>query len=206
MFTDSAYTYDDLHELLRTEKNSADLQELDEATIENIKSYFRAKKALLAKQEEEGTFSSNKQRKQIEAEIDNAKLVIKDLYETRERKVINRAMYTVRAGSKLRDTTDMLPQEEEMYNALLEMLSSKRKGFFESFSRVRPKLEEQPAPNITKPEKKELATVKLKFKEKVPLLMDSAMVEYGPFDANEEAELPEELASILIKQGKASKL
>ncbi len=204
--TDSAFTYDDIHEIFRNEKNSADLEELDEATIENIKSYFRAKKALLAKQEEEGTFSSNKQRKQIESEIENAKMVIKDLYEIREKKVMNRALYTVRAESKVKDTTNMLPQEEELYNFLLEELASKRKSFFESFSRVRPKLEKDEAETETHEEEpQKISTIKLQFLESVPLLMDSKMTEYGPFEKDDEAELPEELASVLVKQSKASK-
>ncbi len=125
-----AYSYEDLYELLRIERASADLEKLELKDLEKIAAYLKAKEELLKKQEISTTFFSTKGRVKIQLEIDNALQLLKDLFEKREGKVVNRAMFSIRADSKLKDTTNMLEHEEELYNALLELLQKNKESFF----------------------------------------------------------------------------
>lgn len=144
-------SYEDLYDLLRIEKASADLEKLDLKDLYKIASYFKAKEDLLKQQEVSTAFSSTKARAKIQLEIDNAMQMLKDLFERREAKVINRAVFSIRSESKLKDTTNMLEHEEELYNALLDLLAKNKKEFFEL-------IEAQKKQIITaEPEKKEEA-------------------------------------------------
>ncbi len=124
-------SYEDLYELLRAEKSSADLEKLTLNDLTKITSYFKAKEDLLKRQEVSTAFFSTKARVKIQLEIDNAMQMLRDLFERREAKVINRAVFSIRSGSKLKDTTNMLEHEENLYNALLDLLSKNRKAFFD---------------------------------------------------------------------------
>ncbi len=124
-----AFTYEDIYELLRSEKFSADLQTINIEDLHRIQSYINDKKALLAQVEEDMNVLSTQKRAKIRLEIENAIRALKDLYEARERKVINRAVFTIRAGGDIKDTTNMLNGEDKLYSALLTLLVNSRDEF-----------------------------------------------------------------------------
>ena len=191
-----AITYEDIHELLRNEKNNADLQSLDREILDNVKEYLKAKNLLLEQQPKD-IFSDVKQRAKILTEIDNAKQVLNDLFEKRERKIINAALYTVRTNSKLKDTTNMLASEEELYKSFIKLLSEDRAKFIQLVD---------PSPLIDKVDQsteKESKIKKVKLLANTPELIDSELKKYGPYKKGDEAELCCELAELLIKQAKA---
>jgi len=123
-----AITYNDIYELLRSEKNSADLESIDAGYLARVKDYLAAKRKLLEAQKG-GMFSGLKERAKILSEIENVRGALKDLFEKREYKVINRALYTLRTDLKMKDTTNMLPSEVELYNALLTILDKSKLAF-----------------------------------------------------------------------------
>jgi len=123
-----AITYDDIYELLRAEKNSADLEPLDAEYLSKVKDYLLAKRKLLESQKG-GMFSGLKERAKIMSEIENVRGALKDLFEKRERKVINRSLYTIRTDLKMKDTTHMLRNERELYDALLQILEQSKLAF-----------------------------------------------------------------------------
>jgi len=195
-----ALTYEDIYELLRSEKNSTDLEPLSTKDLAKINQYLMAKRKLLEGQKG-GMFSGLKERAKILSEIDNVRSALGDLFEKRERKIINRALYTLRTDLKLKDTTNMLANEVTLYNSLLGNLEKSKLAFDKL-------LEESTLPESScgdaVVEKEEVASsVKLEFLDAVPELVDSDLAKHGPFEIGNVASLPNELASILLSQGKA---
>jgi len=189
-----AFSYEDLYELLRAEKYTTDLQNLAPDHLRKIREYFEAKKALLYKEKSE--IFDRSQRDKVRTELENARRAIKDLYEKREKKIINRATFTARTAFKVRDTTNMLPFEQEFYDKQVELLKVAWASFFKELN---PRTASSAEPKLLK----ETSTRLLKFTEPVPELMDSELKKYGPFDENQAASLPQELAELLIQQKKA---
>ena len=122
-------SFEDIHELLRSEKYSSDLQPLSEEQLAQINHYLESKKQLLQKQRESVLFENNPQDK-LRDEMDNANRALRDFYDKREKKLITRAIFAARSGSQLKDTTNMLKSEEIVYERLVEILKASWGNFF----------------------------------------------------------------------------
>jgi len=223
-------TYEDIYELLRAEKYSADLQPLKPQDLEKIKEYFKLKEELLKKQETSGTFFDRSKRDKIMTEIENAWRALRDLYERREKKIINRALFSSRSNFKLKDSTNMLAFEEKLYSLLIDLLKRNYKEFFENLG-ITIKYESEKSEQKNLKEGKELEKKEspdkitdvevddagegeeilpkkkiIRFIENVEELISTDLQTYGPFEKGDVASLPEELASLLIQQKKAKEI
>jgi len=150
-----AFTYEDIYELVRAEKFSTDLQVVKLADLEKIKAYLTAKHDLLNKQQQDMTVFSSQKRAKLHLEIDNARRALKDLYERRERKIINRAFFSTRSDSQLLDTSNMLANEEQLYKVLVDLLSRNKEKFFALLEGPQDILGPQKEVEIMAPEKLE---------------------------------------------------
>jgi len=191
-------SYEDIYELLRVEKYSTDLQELKPEDIQKIREYFRTKMEMLGKQKEGLKFFDQSQKDKIKLEIENAKKVLKDLYNWREKKLINRALFSSRTDFKLKDSTNMLANENEAYLKMLELLRDNSLTFFRLFDPETASLIENVQPKGLKNENRFL-----RFIEDVPELIGTDLQKYGPFSKEEMAHIPKEIADLLLKQNKA---
>ena len=233
-------SYEDIYELLRTEKYSADLQPLKHQDLIKIKEYFELKEEMLKKQKSSTVFFDRSKQDKIVIEIENAWRALRDLYERREKKIINRALFTSRTNFKLKDSTNMLASEEKLYSLLIDLLRRNNIEFFENFG-IKIKYESEktePVPEksieneATKDLKDEKAQAEIKavddsnltaaseadkiiepklkklirFIETVSELVDTDLQTCGPFEKEDVANLPEELANLLIKQSKAKEI
>jgi len=194
-----SFSYEDVYELLRAEKYSTDLQSLNPEQLGKIKQYLEAKKTILFKEKTSELFDRAK-RDKLRTELENARRAIKDLYEKREKKIINRAMFTARMAFKMRDTTNMLPSEQELYDKLVDVLKFGWASFFKELNSAKNNSPEEP--KLLKETSRRL----LKFNEAIPELMDSELKKYGPFEANQVASLPDELAELLLQQKKVTEI
>ncbi len=197
------FTYEDIYELLRTEKYTTDLQPLKKEDLIKVKEYFDTKQVLLDKQVEGSTFYNPEKKEKLKLEIENAKRAIKDLYEKREQKIINRALFSSRTDFKLKDSTNMLSCEIKLYDNLIELLRTGNKEFFEDVDSSKPKISAPILPAKALKAEQEPSTKKVLFINNVPEIMDSNLNKYGPFEASAIATLPNEIADLLIKQNKA---
>ena len=123
------FNYEDIYEISRNEKFSSDLQELTKEDLRKIKEYFKEKEKATQGQNQSTNLFATHNRAKVQIEIGNASRVIKDLLERRERKLINRAVFNSRVDSSIRDTSNMLEIEEELYDQLIFILKRFRKGF-----------------------------------------------------------------------------
>jgi DNA replication initiation complex subunit (GINS family) len=186
----STFSYEDIYELLRGEKYSTDLQPLDQEILRKIHDYLKTKNKMLEKQSKDSEFFDKEKHEKLKTELENAERALKEFYEKRERKIINRAQFSSRTNFKLKDSTNMLESEEKLYNELIELLKKSLNEFQESYN------------NIKTIEPKDDCT-KIKCKEAIPQMKCSDLKKYGPFEAESIVNIPNELAKVLITQNKA---
>ena len=121
-------TLETLYDMLRNEKKKEDLQKLDQAFFFDVVGYLREKQALLEmKKEGENIFAAGEKEK-LEYELRSIRRILKELYEKREKKILDIAMNKSRTGSDIIDTSSMLREEKEFYNLILQSLDHFRRG------------------------------------------------------------------------------
>ena len=75
-------TYETLFEILKREKDITELQKLEPVFFSDFVDYLNEKKKVL---EKEDSMFSYDEKKKVEKQIDNARRIIKEIYERRER-------------------------------------------------------------------------------------------------------------------------
>jgi DNA replication initiation complex subunit (GINS family) len=205
------FTYEDIYELLRAEKFATDLEEIPKNDLARIKAYLKSKEELLKKQEDATSILSSQKKIRIQQEIDNAIRALKDLYEIREKKIINRSIYGTRTGSQFKDTTNMLANEVNLYEQLLTVLHNQKEIFFKMIDKATPtkapeatqKGEEDHPEN--KSDKPKIVFVDITCIQDCPEMFGEDLEKYGPFKPGEDCKLPEQLCTILENQGKVKR-
>lgn len=180
-------TYQEIYDILRKEKYNEALQELPKNFLKELASYLEEKRKLLAK--DSGALFSDTlimTRKQLE----NTLSMIKELFAIREKKVLNLAFTAAQTGVSRRDTESLLEHEQELFDVTVKKLEENQKL-------IKQKLEG----NF---EEKNFKNLFIKFKQDVPAFLTSDGKELGPFSAGEVANLPKEIAEILMSDGKAT--
>lgn len=207
-------TYETLYEMVRMEKSRDDLQQLIPDFYRHVLEYIREKRELLKKSI---TGSSHAEcNLLIEQQVNNIKKLVRELYERREKKITNLAIMKARMSSNITDFSTMQDTEVEMFNQLTKNLQVFRDNIlnnimqekYSSIPRETPKEQSEETPEESseqtpsEPEKSQNIK-KITFTQDVKKFMDKSMNQYGPYNEGQEAELPEKLADILIKKGKA---
>ena len=121
-------TYETLYELLRREKSREELQKLDEGFIKDTLNYLREKQQAYDDNLTKNDIFSQSERDKLHIQIANIRKILKDLYDIRERKIINMAINKSRTNSHIVDTQNLLSQEQVMFESLHSVLSQYRTG------------------------------------------------------------------------------
>ena len=165
-------TYEMLSRVVTQERNSKTLVKLPDDFFEGAKLYIENKSKLGA-------------AKGDAWEIDNAKRLLQDLMEMRERKIMTLALYFVRSGVS---PNNIVPDEFDFFNAMaaaLKEFQSRKKVMIDG-----------------KPEN--LWTVA--FLADVPQFLDMKLRKYGPYRKGDVATIPEEHAKLLAEKGAAKRM
>jgi DNA replication initiation complex subunit (GINS family) len=199
-------SYQVLFELARREKTRDELQKLEPTFFDDIVEYLNEKKQLLKEQKQKlDTYSVDEQDK-TERQLDNIYRLIKDLYERREKKIVMMALSQSRTRGAITNTTTLLNEEAEFYEELVKLFDGFRAKILSSIIQGR-KLEmtrEEPTPEET--EKKQDKMKMVRFLHAVPKFLGKELEVYGPFEEEDVASLPEEIAELLITKGRAEEL
>jgi DNA replication initiation complex subunit (GINS family) len=183
-------TYETLREIQRDEKRSSKLYSLG-------KNFYSVVQDYLGRELPEDDISRN--------EILNARKILEDIHDRREKKIINYALAIARNNEKL-DVPEMTPEEHLLLEKLVETLK-KYRGNIDNTSHSEAK--EVPETEVVSAEEKEdledseTKLVQVKLLEELPQIVGADMEEYGPYSEGEVAEIPEENAKILIENKKA---
>lgn len=200
-------TYESLFDILRREKNREELQELDKEFIKNLIEYIKSKE-LLIKQSQTEQYANDNEK--IKIQLKNIKKIIRELFERRQRKIINMAIYKVRALSSLIDTKALLGEEKTFYDEIVKILS-----FFNDNIVNQIIIAESPKEKIIEENRIERQSINtnlndqndknitLRFINAVPQFLGKEREIFGPFEEEDIATLPDYIADILISKGRA---
>ncbi|MEM4357824.1 MAG: hypothetical protein QW244_00480 [Candidatus Pacearchaeota archaeon] len=178
-------TYNEIYSILRQEKYNETLQKLPAKFLEELKTYIEEKSKIFEKDEKEFDEALKKLKRQFE----NAKSLIDELFSIRQKKILNLALLAKISGVAKSDLDNMLKEEKELFYAVLDKLRETEK-----------KMKER---SIEKDLKN---TSLVRFKSDIEEFLDGNGKTLGPFKKDDIANLPKEIAEILINDGKAVKI
>lgn len=206
-------TYETLFELLKREKDMTDLQKLDPNFFNYFVEYLNEKNKVLGK--EDSLFSYD-EKKKVEKQIDNAKRIIKEIYERREKKILNIALIKSRTKSDVMDTSSFLENEKRFFDEVVKVLDVFRNDVIDNIisgkqtSDITVAKEEINKKEIDEKgdiDKNETKNTKLvRFIYAVPKFVGKELEEYGPFAEEDIANLPIEIADLLINKGRVEEI
>ncbi|MEM5793938.1 MAG: hypothetical protein QXS48_03255 [Candidatus Aenigmatarchaeota archaeon] len=162
-------TFEVIRKIQREEQNSPKLTKLPENFYQKLTLYLEQKRKV------------SEENRKVAIELKNVKALIEDIFNRRERKIINQAIITVRTQIPPENLTE---EEKEFFDILVKTIGERRKRILgQIFS-----------------EKKEEENLVV-FKEDVPQFIGSDEKIYGPFKKGDIAKLPEENVRILKERG-----
>lgn len=115
-------SYETLFELLMREKNRDPIQKLGKTFYSDVADYIASKKQLLKSRKQDlATFSESDAMK-IEVMIANVNKIVRELYEKREKKIVNMAISRCMTGSDMGDVSNLIADEARMYKDFVSLL------------------------------------------------------------------------------------
>lgn len=176
-------TYSDLYEAARKERYSEQLQPLQKNFITEVAKYLKEKKQLSLKEDDIFSDMIAKTKKQLE----NATILFRELMIRRRKKILNLVLIASETGISKQDFENMLSFEKSLFEELIKNIENTDKKINELLNEK--KVEEL---------KNELVV----FKTDVEEFLDMEGEKVGPFQKGQIANIPKEIAKILIEDGK----
>lgn len=176
-------TYNDLYEITRKERYSEQLQKLNKNFILEVSEYLNEKKGFASKEDDVFSDVIIKVKKQLE----NAVTLFKELLLRRRRKILNLVLIASETGISKQDFDNMLDFEKILFEEIMKCIDKSDKKLNETFEG----------------KKQEKENELVVFKEKVGEFVDLNGERMGGFEKGQIANIPKEIAKILIEDGKA---
>ena len=177
-------TYNDLYEAARKERYSDQLQPLPKNFITEIAEYLKEKKQLSLKEDDVFSDMIVKTKKQLE----NAITLFRELMIRRRKKILNLVLIASETGISKQDFDNMLSFEKSLFEEFMKNIEISDKELNELLSER--KMEKL---------KNEL----IMFKMDVGQFLDMEGEKMGPFEKGQIANIPKNVAKILVDDGKA---
>ena len=184
--TDEPLTYDELFDTVVKEKSQEEIQKITPNFLDRVKIYISSKQAAVRTSATDN-FALQRKEKAMQ-QLKNIRRVLQDLYDRRERKIMDLARVKVRTGTLAMDLSVLSPEEEALFNVLTDVLGKSREEHNKAL--------EMSVPVVDK-------LKRVVFLEDISTFMGADMQTYGPFKGQETAELPSSLADVLIENKKA---
>ena len=196
-------TYESLFDISRNEMKEG-IQHLPQEFYRDLVTYLKEKGAML----EGETPLSDAERNKIAKQLHNVHNIVRGIYERRETKILNLSLISAR-GSDV-DTSALLPLEFKLFERLRGMLRDSRRDVLASLLRGEvPKLHSHKEPEVasaieqTDPEEQS-STKLVRFLIHVPKFVGTELEVHGPFEPGDIANLPVEIANLLVKKERAT--
>ncbi len=176
-------TFNDIYEASRKERYSEQLQELSKTFLFDVANYLREKEEIASK--ESDTFSDIiiKTKKQLE----NARTLFSELKRLRRKKILNLVLIAAETGISKRDFENMLAFEKELFGELMKCIDVSDKNLNE----------------ILNGKEEKQKNVLILFKTDVEEFLGLNGQKMGEFKKGEVANIPHEIAQILVDDKKA---
>jgi DNA replication initiation complex subunit (GINS family) len=157
---------------LNEEKKSQNLTKIPDDFYETVRMYIEGKKKLA-------------KEKKDEIELRNIERIVENIFNLRERKIINFAIMAARAGVQ---PSNLTSEERQFFQKVFETLKERRV----ILEKIKSALEGEV--------KKEVEILAV-FKQDFPAFVGIDGQTYGPFKKGDIAKLPEENRKILVSRG-----
>lgn len=175
--------YNALYDALRKERYSEQLQPIPKNFIKEIAAYLNDKKEIAEKKDDDFSDTILKTKKQFE----NSIAIFKELMLRRKKKILELAFVAAETGISRRDFENMLAIEKEQFEGIMKSLE---KG------------DKKVAEILKGSEDKGPKNKMVVFVEDTDEFLDVDGKSLGPFKKGDMANLSEEIANILIVDGK----
>jgi DNA replication initiation complex subunit (GINS family) len=214
--SDISITYDLLFDILRIEKSREDLQKIDDKFYINIVEYLHSKEAVI-----DNPNTPHGERELTKIQLGNVKKLLVELYDRREKKIINLAIYKIKTGSGIISTQTLLEEEKPLFDSVHAQLSRYRSAILYNVIEGKdPTIAAtivEPTHNLTNTESAKDASEdsdydssegikSVRFTKSVPRFMGPELETYGPFEENDIASLPSKIANILLRKERAEEM
>ncbi len=220
-------TYETLFDLLRREKNRPELQKLSDSFVDDLKGYIKEKNSILKGQQIKIGDSAEIEKENTEKQIDNIKSMLNNLFDRRQQKIVQMAIIKAKTSSNPDDCSALLDEEKKLFDQLSDVLSSFRRGLLseiylvsETDDKKQPEKEPEQQDKETledvqedkqeeqqeKQQENDEKTKLIRFIHSVPRFVGRNLEVYGPFEEDDTANLPEEIADILIMKQRAEQI
>lgn len=176
-------TYNDIYEAARKERYSDQIQPLPKNFLDEVSNYLKEKKEIASKDEDVFSDVIMKTKKQLE----NAITLIKELIIRRRKKLLNLVLIATETGISKQDFDNMLVFEKSLFENLMKCIDISEKELSEGLNGKKEEIQ-----------KNELVC----FKEDVGEFVDLEGEKIGGFEKGQIANIPKEIAKILIDDGK----
>ncbi len=200
-------TYEKLYDLLRKEKSTQELQKIDKDFFRSVVDYLKEKEAIAESQKGKESIFSGEADTTVK-QVANIKKLIKELYEKREYKTIQLAMFASRIGDK-EIPAALLAEERPLFLDIVNILNVYRESVVQNVIDKRlPTPGEQPK-SIKRDfldQTKQSDTKVVRFMHAVPKFVANDMNTYGPFDEEDTAILPNKTADVLVDKKRAEEI
>lgn len=201
---DAIITYERLYELLRLEKYNKELQTLDNDFFDHVTKYLLEKKTTLTSQEHKDSIFAAQSIQKTQKQLENIRRIIQDLYERRESKIIQLALFNSRTEANSQDADAMLAEEKELYSRLVTDLNTYRADILHSL--LEGKKPEIPKTKSIKNGEKSPDKKVVKFLEAIPQFVGEDLQVYGPYNPADVVTLPAKVSDLLIKNKRVEEL
>jgi len=195
-------TYEKIRDIQRRERAVTTIQALPKNFFKDFQDYIKRKKKIGKKED-----------------VENANIILEDLFERRERKIVNAALEYVRAGV---EPENLVPREKQLFERLVDLLKSFRRGkeslFLEKKTeekeekektekRKEEAVEEKEKPKSKQPKKKIINRdmILVKIKEDLPEFVGPDLTIYS-LRKKEITNLPKKIGELLVKKGMAEEI
>jgi DNA replication initiation complex subunit (GINS family) len=200
-------TYETLYDLLRREKNRAELQELDPFFYEKLAKYINDKQEILGSQEQKDSIFTTIEVQKTRKQIENIQKIVKELYEKRESKILQLALMNSRSKTVSKDKSLMLNSEKGTYDLIIKSLNEFREDILHNIAQGKPsngnyqeESKENEPKGLKKDEKPTINTKKVKFMQRISKFVGTDLNHYGPYEKGDLAALPMDIAELLINK------
>ncbi|MBU1129425.1 MAG: hypothetical protein KJ949_02215 [Nanoarchaeota archaeon] len=180
-------TYNDIYEAARKERYSDKLQALPKNFIKEVANYLEEKKQIALKKDDDFSDVIMKTKKQLE----NATTSFREIVRRRRKKILTLVLVAAETGISKQDFENMLEIEKQLFESMMKNIEISDKQLSELLNGVK--------------QIKENKNLMICFKENVDEFMGLNGEKMGGFEKGQIANLPKEIAQILI-DGKQAEL
>lgn len=177
-------TYRDIYDAARKERYSEQLQPIAKNFVMEVSNYLKEKKDIASKKDDDFSDVIVKTKKQLE----NARTLFKELMLRRRKKILNLVLIATETGISKQDFDNMLAFEKSLFEELMKCIDSSNKDISGILNG-----------KIEKSQENELIV----FNEDVEEFVGLEGNQMGGFEKGQIANIPKEIAKILIDDGKA---